>query len=376
MRFIATADWQLGMTAHYLDEHARPRYLEARFEAVRRIGELAAERDAEFVVVCGDVFESNQLDRRILSQTFEALRAFSVPVFLVPGNHDPLDAASIYDSPGFQQRCPSHVHVLRDSSPVQILDGVELVGAPWMSKRPLTDLLADATQALEPPSGGTLRILAGHGAASTLSPDADEPSVFEVAGLNQAITEGLVHCVVVGDKHSTTRVADRIWYPGTPEVTSRREPDPGNVLVIDVDADSTTVEPVHVGRWKFLVHEANLGSSADIDALQAHLEAVEDKSRTALWLKLVGSLSTAQHSRLEQLLEEHSELFAKLSNWERHKDLVVVPDDADFSSLGLTGFATDAIAELVERSGSLDDDDAAASQDALGLLYRFVGGTR
>ena len=90
----------------------------------------------------------------------------------------------------------------------------------------------------------------------------------------------------------------------------------------------------------------------------------------------MGSLSTAQHSRLEQLLDEHSELFAKLSNWERHKDLVVVPDDADFSSLGLTGFATDAIAELVERSGSLDEDDAAASQDALGLLYRFVGGTR
>ncbi|MGO1906567.1 MAG: metallophosphoesterase family protein, partial [Brevibacterium aurantiacum] len=63
MRFVATGDWQLGMTAHYLSAEARPRFHRARLDAVKRIGEIAAEQSCEFVIVCGDVFESNQLDR-------------------------------------------------------------------------------------------------------------------------------------------------------------------------------------------------------------------------------------------------------------------------------------------------------------------------
>ncbi|RAF72879.1 DNA repair exonuclease, partial [Burkholderia multivorans] len=115
MRFIATGDWQLGMTAHFLSAEARPRFHRARLDAIRRIGQLAEERGAEFVLVFGDVFESNQLDRAIVSRSFEVLSAFTVPVVLLPGNHDPLDAASIYDSPAFTSRQPEQVRVLRDS---------------------------------------------------------------------------------------------------------------------------------------------------------------------------------------------------------------------------------------------------------------------
>ncbi|MDR1151596.1 MAG: metallophosphoesterase, partial [Bifidobacteriaceae bacterium] len=148
MRFIASGDWQLGMAARFLDDQARPRFVQARFDAVREIGRLAQERGAAFVVVCGDVFESNQLDRQIVSRTFEALRGFTVPVVLLPGNHDPLDAASIYDSPAFTSGVPDQVHVLRDSEPFEVVPGVEIVGAPWFSKRPERDLVADACAAL------------------------------------------------------------------------------------------------------------------------------------------------------------------------------------------------------------------------------------
>ncbi|WP_297740609.1 metallophosphoesterase [uncultured Tessaracoccus sp.] len=376
MKFIATGDWQLGMTAHYLDEQARPRYLEARFEAVRHIGALADEHGAEFVVVCGDVFESNQLDRRVLAQAFEAMRAIAVPLVLVPGNHDPLDASSIYNSQAFQQRCPSHVHVFRSSEPFAVCEGVEVVGAPWKSKRPLTDLLGEAIDGLEPPPDGMVRMLAGHGAASTLNPDPDEPSTFDVPRLAQALDDGLIHFVAVGDKHSTTQVADGIWYPGTPEVTSRREPDPGNVLLVDVQPGGATVETLHVGQWQFLVVEATLGSDADVEALTRRLESIEHKSRTAVWLRLSGTLTTVQHAKLETALDDLAHLFAKLSIWERHNDLAVIPDDADFSDLGLTGFADGALQELIQRASSDDEDDAGAAHDALSLLYRFAGGAR
>src|SRR5699024_10215124 len=152
MRFIATADWQLGMTAHYLDDEARPRFHQARFDAVRRIGELADDLDAQFVVVAGDVFESNQLHRAVVSRALEAMGDYSVPVVLLPGNHDPLDAASIFDDPAFTRRVPEHVHVLRRSGVFDLMPGVEIVGAPWFTKRPLRDLVAEACEGLEPVS--------------------------------------------------------------------------------------------------------------------------------------------------------------------------------------------------------------------------------
>jgi DNA repair exonuclease SbcCD nuclease subunit len=50
MRFVHTADWQLGMTRHFLAGEAQPRYSAARRDVVAGLGSLAAEVGAEFVV--------------------------------------------------------------------------------------------------------------------------------------------------------------------------------------------------------------------------------------------------------------------------------------------------------------------------------------
>ena len=112
MRFLHTADWQLGMTRHFLAGEAQPRYSAARRDAVAGLGALAEQTGAEFVVVAGDVFDANQLAPTVVSQSLEAMRAIGVPVYLLPGNHDPLDAASVYTSALFRAECPDHVVVL------------------------------------------------------------------------------------------------------------------------------------------------------------------------------------------------------------------------------------------------------------------------
>src|SRR5918998_822685 len=112
MRFVHTADWQLGMTRYFLNGEAQPRYSAARRDVVAGLGPLAAGAGAEFVVVAGDVFEDNQLAPRDVSLSLEAIRAIGLPVYLLPGNHDPLDAASVYTSPLFAAECPENVTVL------------------------------------------------------------------------------------------------------------------------------------------------------------------------------------------------------------------------------------------------------------------------
>lgn len=385
MRFVASADWQLGMTAAFLDDEARHRYTQARFDVLARIGEVAAEHDAEFVVVAGDVFESNQLDRRVLSRAFEALRRVAVPVYLLPGNHDPLDASSIYASSEFVRGCPDQLHVLRSPGihRVEAAGGapVDIVAAPWFSKRPLTDLAADVLGDLPPSADDAARILVAHGQVDSLNPDRNDPATIDEATLRGAIDDGRIQFAVLGDRHATYRVDDRAWYPGTPEVTSRRETDPGNVLVVDADRTSVRVRPVRTGEWEFAELSADLTGDADLTALERRLQDRDRKERTALWLRLSGSLSVQEKARLDDLVERAAELYAKVEVAQRNSDLVVVPDDHDFGDLGLVGASRSAVEELVARARAAAQPhrdgepapDARVAQDALGLLYRLTG---
>ena len=134
MRFVHTADWQLGMTRHFLAGEAQPRYSAARRDAVAGLGPLAVDAGAEFVVVSGDVFEDNQLAPTVISQSLEAMRAIGIPVYLLPGNHDPLDASSVYTSALFTAECPANVRVLDQSGIHEVRPGVQIVAAPWRSK--------------------------------------------------------------------------------------------------------------------------------------------------------------------------------------------------------------------------------------------------
>ena len=143
MRFVHTADWQLGMTRHFLAGEAQPRYSAARRDAVAGLGSLAADASAEFVVVAGDVFEHNQLAPQVISQSLEAMRAIGIAVYLLPGNHDPLDASSVYTSALFKAECPANVTVLDRAGIHEVRPGLQIVAAPWRSKAPTTDLVAD-----------------------------------------------------------------------------------------------------------------------------------------------------------------------------------------------------------------------------------------
>lgn len=373
MKFIHTADWQLGMTRHFLDGEAQPRFSQARLDAVGTIGQLAVDEECEFVVASGDVFESNQIDRQVLTRALDAMAAApDVTFYLLPGNHDPLDAASIFRSNTFRERQQSNVVVLEDSGPIQVAEGIELVAAPWTSKRPLHDLVDQACAAAGP--SAALRIIVGHGALDSRSPDATDPALISLRRLEERIEAGQIHYVALGDRHSTTEegATERVWYSGAPEPTDYREEDPGNVLVVELEPGQVEVTPRSVGSWRFRQHQSHLTSDADIDSLEQWLDALEDKQRAIVKLSLVGSLSLGQKERLDLLLDHFSDLLAALETWERRSDLVVVPDDAETSTLGLSGFASEALDDLRGLAQSPDPSEAVRAQNATALLHRLV----
>ncbi|MCY4193408.1 MAG: DNA repair exonuclease [bacterium] len=373
VKFLHTADWQLGMTRHFLAGEAQARFDGARIDAIRTIGAVAVDEGCSFAVVCGDVFESNQVSRQVILRAFEAMAATPQVVFyLLPGNHDPLDASSVYSSAAFAEHKPDNVVVLESSSPIETASGVKLVPAPWLTKRPLTDLVADACDTLE--AGGEMRIVVGHGALDTRSPDQSNPALISRSSLEERIDTGQIHYVALGDRHSTTDEgrSGRIWYSGAPEPTDYDEDDPGNALVVTLDADQASVQRRPVGAWRFLQKDWELTGDADLDALEDWLSNIEGKDRAIVKLALVGQVSLAQKARLDTLIELHSDLLAALESWERRSELAVVPDDVDLTALGLSGFAAEALEDL-EAQAESSGEQAVAARDAMALLHRLVG---
>ena len=374
-RFVHSADWQLGLTRHFLGDDAQARFSAARLDVIERIGSLAVEEGCEFVVVCGDVFESNQVQRQVLVRAFEKMAATpEVTFFLLPGNHDPFDASSIFRSSTFTERQPDNVKVLQTSDPVQAMVGVELVAAPWLNKHPISDLLGDACERLAPT--GAIRIVIGHGTVDSMAPDPNDPKLIALDRLEDSIRSGLVHYVALGDRHSKTKVGatGRVWYAGAPEPTAYDEIDPGNVLVVDLDINRIDVTPRRLGTWRFVLHDWELSADEDIDELEGWLEGLNDKDRTIVKLSIVGQVSVAQKARLDSVLEHSADLLAALETWERRSDLVVIPDGADLDHFGLSGFAREALRDLSERAEDAKDEERAVdAREALALLYRLVG---
>ena len=388
VRFIHTADWQLGMTRHFLAGEAQARFAQARLDAIARIGALAREHGAEFVVVAGDVFETNQVGRQTVSRACEAMRSIDVPVFLLPGNHEQLDATSVFRQPTFVGSAPPNVVVIGSTVPLRIegRPGLEIVGAPRMTRRALGDPLEPGYASLVPAPGVT-RVLVGHGIVDAVMPIGDAPDEdtrIRLGPVRSAVADGRVAYVALGDRHSTTRVdpEGRIWYAGAPEPTAYVEADAGNVLLVEVDEAGAgtpaaagapcTVTALPVGTWRFVLGERRLDGPGDIDALGHWFAGLPAKERTIVKVTLRGTLALRDKARLDSLLADERDRFAAIEEWERHTDLAVIPDDADFADLDLGGYAAEAVDELRRRADA-SGSDARIASDALALLVRLAG---
>lgn len=370
MKFIHTSDWQIGMTRAFLSQEAGARFAQARIDTITRLGELARLHDAAFMVVAGDVFESNQLSRATVARALDAIAALPVPVFLLPGNHDPLDASSLFQTAAFDA-LQGRVSVIRDGSPLPVPGhpDIEVIGAPWRSKRPATDQCAAVLSTLTPRSG-TRRVFVGHGQVDSLAPDHSQPGVIALAALEEALADGRVDYVALGDRHSATRVgnSDRVWYAGAPLATDFDETDPNHCLLVDLD--TTGVTPLACGDWQFLATQQEINEGADVRRFRDWLDAIPGKARTVVKVGFTGTVSLATAAELDACMDSAADAFASLRRRARTTDLAVVPDTLDEDAVALGGYAAETWRDLLATAAH----DPVA-QDALRLMYRLAGGS-
>ncbi|MEM9293738.1 MAG: DNA repair exonuclease [Acidobacteriota bacterium] len=314
IRFLHTSDWHLGRRLRFLgSDGAIARAHQARYDTVRRLGELAQEREVDFVVVAGDIFDDNAVGRGELALTRDALEAFGeIPVLLLPGNHDPADPSSALRrlAQRFypQQQASTTVRVLESTDPVEIpgkTSGASTVvhPCPWTRKGVATDL----TRALpdREPSDRRVQVALAHGGLLDFSEVGESAAVIDV---DSVLAKGFDY-LALGDWHGWQPHRDGAAYSGTPEPTRFAEKGPGHAVVVEVDGPGAKprLEAVKVSTLRWLQEQRTLGSAEDVDALETFLDELPQRSVTALLLSLRGALDLQQRARLDELLQRESE---------------------------------------------------------------------
>lgn len=377
-KILHTADWHLGLKFPSFSPDAAQKLTRARLEVVERILLEAEQHEVDAVLCAGDLFDSTQpgrdwwegLAKLLQARPWSARGPGARPVFLLPGNHDPLKPGSPYEAgSAFRRQLPDFVHVVDDDEfRYEFGEVAELCARPCRSEAGQKDL------ALQLPAreAGDLRWRIGmvHGTTFDLP---DHQIYFPIA--EDAAEQRGFDYLAIGDTHRFRDVRPRahapMVYPSAPEATGFDERDTGYCALVffpDERSRRPLVEPLPVGQW--IWHEEHCRDMTALRGLRDRL----DLERTVLRVRLDMVVTLDENREVYDLLAElggtvatHglAGVFEAVTD-----DLRIDPRDADevFQDL------PDTLQATVARLRAQQDDpiEGEKARRALFHLYQLV----
>jgi len=371
LKILHTADWHLGRYFRSFPDEDEKKLTRARIEAVDKVLGVAESYSVNAVLCAGDLFDEpapSEMWWRELLRLFERRRWTDRPVFLLPGNHDPLEPNSLWaeDHP-FRRALPGWVHVIdRDDYEFSLSEEAVLYAAPCRSQAGADDL------ALRLPKreAGDNRIRIGlvHGSTFDMS---DYQTNFPISQ-EAAERQGLTY-LAIGDTHAFREYPPKACptvYPSAPEATNFGEKDTGFVAVVFFPRHGRPpiIQKEKVSRWRWRDEYC-----ASLDELEALYR--EDLKDCVLRLTLGMEVSLSALERVEAILEElkgneaaHGK--AGMLQIDRTNLELSVEDVGGFEE-GLPDVLKSVVNRLKELASG-DDDEAPVARTALYHLYRTI----
>lgn len=382
MKFVHTADWQIGKPfAGICDEPKRALVQHARIEAIKRLGDVARNADADFIVVAGDLFDSPSADKSTVSAACSAIGQIDLPVFAIPGNHDHGGPGSVWEQDFFlreQAALAPNLIVLLEPVPHEC-DTAVLLPCPLLRR----SVSVDPTEWLRSPDvlsglpSDKPRIVLAHGSTQTFSgqweDDEEDSAGGNLLDLSR-LPESEIDYIALGDWHGTKQVDAKAWFAGTPELdrfAKGGDHNPGNILLVEIHRGALpqATKAVTAGlRWNELTFD--FADDTTLNEFQDRLSALlgQRANEDLLRLTLSGSVGIEASRRLDETLEslEARLLRLKLTNQTR-----IAPTDAEIDAL--TTRASDPLianvaGQLVQRATG-DEEDAQVARIALRELH-------
>jgi DNA repair exonuclease SbcCD nuclease subunit len=400
IRFLHAADLHLGLRITRFEETACNRIGEARFHALEQLRDKASEHRVDFILIAGDVFDDHTVSRTDAARAFAKLESSqkSCPVFLIPGNHDPLIPGGVWDrDPWLRDQPHLRVHLLRDAKPVDI-EGlpVTIFPCPLRQRRSMDDPTAWMERHPRANGDPIVRIGLAHGSLNIMP---NLPEDDHLIRKDAADHYGLDY-LALGHwhKHSAHKSADgieRTAYSGTHEpmrfsgagtgistgwssfsadgdAERFRDDGHGTALLVTIEAAgaSPRVEPIEIGRLRWSAEQRDMTGQPPKDLISDYSRR-ENPERTILRLVLSGVVDPRVHARLDELKPIIQDRYHAGSSLD--VDAVLIEPNAEqLGEVVGVGVLNRVLEKLKEEAQSTDAAIKRVADHALKLLYRIA----
>ena len=375
LKLLHTADWHLGRRFLSFPEEGQKKLSRARMDVVPRILDVARRNAVNAVLCVGDIFDDPEPAPDFwdgLAKTFQAHPGPHPPLFLVPGNHDPLTPESVWaPTHPFRARLPQWVHVVdRDDFTYEIAPNAVLYARPCRSKAGENDL----AMTLPAREAGDERLRIGCVHGSTFDIDGYQTN-FPIRR-DAGVQRGLDY-LAIGDTHSFRDVTENLSvptvYPGAPEPTGFDDIGAGRVALVAMFRRGLRPrvdhEPVAFWRWidvrcRDMNELRSLLTTPDLDrhVVRLHLDMTVSLSEESEVERILRDLrgTDATHGRVGVLIEDLENLRLQVGSGD------AFPDD-------LPPVLKDTVARLDRLVGeAVDESEKARATRALAHLYKLL----
>ena len=384
--FLHTADWQLGKPfARVADPDKRALIRQERLNVIARIGQVAKEHGASFLLVAGDLFDTPTVGKATVSQAFSAIGQLGIPVLVIPGNHDHGGPGCLWEQDFFLRERDSlapNLRLLLEATPVE-LERAVIFPCPLLRRHEAVDpsaWLRDLDESVLAGFGDKVRLVLAHGSTQDFEGGGDDEDgsggVPNLIDLERLPPERFDY-FALGDWHGTKAIGEKAWYAGTPEpdrFPKGADNAPGNVLVVKAARGGMPgVETVPTACLGWHQMAFAFASDDEVSTFEGRLGELLDNraARDLLRLELQGSLGIEATTRLESILEA---LDSRLLRLKLANHTVIAPTGLEVEALTrrtgdpLTSRVAAQLVELLNGSG----EEAALAHIALRELHAAV----
>ena len=335
----------------------------ARLDAVRKLGEAARARSAEFVLIAGDTFDAEAPPSKVVRRALDVMGDFAdLQWVLLPGNHDSLAAVDLWERIGRDK--PENVILALTPDIIEIGDHIAILPAPPTVRNPGVDLTEWMTEAQ---TGERFRIALAHGGILDFG---SEEGTVAVIRPDRAELSNLDY-LALGDWHGQKSITPRTWYSGSPEADSFKGHAQAGALLVEIAArgDVPKVTPVPIGQfdWRLVA----LDFFAGTDPVPQLIEALpaSDRDKTLVRFEASGRLGLLEQSQLRNTCNQIADDF---HYFEAVLDRLGIEQAVDDLDLIATGGALRATADSLFEATDLQGRTAEEVQIAqIALTHLF-----
>jgi DNA repair exonuclease SbcCD nuclease subunit len=361
MKLLHTSDIQLDAPFAFLGDKGH-QYRKQLKETFAEIVDLAQKENYDVLLIAGDLFDSNRPQQTTSDFVVTTLGKLSIPVCILPGNHDCYQSNSIYRKTKF----PENVTIFSDKVKQKLFNELDLAvyGNAALRRDSANKPLAD----IQPTAAAKWHVALAHGNLAIGKIENPErpilPKEIEACGMDY---------VALGDWHGYYDCSQgdvRAVYCGSPEPTAFDQDQSGFVASVTLEKDSVLVEKVRIGKVQAGKIALDVTGHNQSDILNM-LTELKDPNRM-IAVDLTGLASIGSVIAPERLESELSECFYAIRIRDRsHPELESI-SAADYPPENVIGKFIELMRKQIEDAE--DEKSCQRAEQALQLGVALLEG--